>query len=109
MDQRPRFAHELFEAVHHVAHLAAEILHRLAAPSGHRGVESRPVIDGRVLTFQAAGREFRGRETGSTWNLLGQAVKGPLAGRRLTAIPHVDAFWFAWAAFNPTTSLYTEP
>jgi hypothetical protein len=35
-------------------------------------------------------------------------VKGPLAGRRLAAIPHVDAFWFAWAAFNPATSVYGE-
>ncbi len=74
---------------------------------GATGVFS-PVLDGRALTFAPAGGEFRDRETGSTWNLLGQAVKGPLAGRRLAAIPHVDAFWFAWAAFNPTTSLYTE-
>ena len=26
---------------------------------------------------------------------------GALAGRRLTALPHLDAFWFAWEAFNP--------
>jgi Protein of unknown function (DUF3179) len=67
-----------------------------------------PVIDGRRLTFEPASEGFRDRETDSTWNLLGHAVKGPQAGRRLTAIPHVDAFWFAWAAFHPATSVYGE-
>jgi Protein of unknown function (DUF3179) len=66
------------------------------------------VVDGRTLTFEALPEGFRDRETGSTWNLLGHAVTGPLAGRRLTAVPHVDAFWFAWAAFNPTTSVYGQ-
>jgi len=28
-------------------------------------------------------------------------------GKRLKAIPHVDAFWFAWAAFHPATTIYT--
>jgi len=66
-------------------------------------------VEGRTLTFEATPAGFRDSETGSTWNLLGHAVKGPLAGRRLTAVPHVDAFWFAWAAFNPGTSVYGEP
>jgi len=66
------------------------------------------VLEGRALTFEASAEGFRDRETGSTWTLLGHAVKGPLAGRRLTAVPHVDAFWFAWAAFNPATSVYGE-
>jgi len=66
------------------------------------------VLEGRTLTFEATSEGFKDRETTSSWNLLGQAVKGPLAGRRLTAVPHVDAFWFAWAAFNPATSLFGE-
>ncbi|MGH7332104.1 MAG: DUF3179 domain-containing protein [Candidatus Rokuibacteriota bacterium] len=65
-----------------------------------------PVVDGRALSFEAIREGFRDRETDSTWNLLGHAIKGTLAGRRLTPIPHVDAFWFAWAAFNPSTSIY---
>ena len=67
-----------------------------------------PVVEGRTLTFEAVPEGFRDRETGSTWSLLGHATKGPLAGRRLTAVPHVDAFWFAWAAFNPATSVYGQ-
>ncbi|MBI4638639.1 MAG: DUF3179 domain-containing protein [Candidatus Rokubacteria bacterium] len=66
----------------------------------------RPAIGGRALTFEPATDGFRDRETGSAWNLLGHAVKGPLAGKRLEPVPHVDAFWFAWAAFNPATSIY---
>jgi hypothetical protein len=63
-------------------------------------------VEGRTLTFEATAAGFKDRETGSTWTLLGHAAKGPLAGRRLTALPHVDAFWFAWAAFHPATSIY---
>jgi hypothetical protein len=74
-------------------------------PVGATGV-FRPVVDGRALSFEAAGAGFRDRETGSTWNLLGHAVAGPFAGRRLTPVPHVDAFWFAWAAFYPATTLH---
>jgi len=74
---------------------------------GATGTFSR-VAEGRALTFEATAEGFRDRETGSTWTLLGHAVKGPLARRRLTPVPHVDAFWFAWAAFNPATSIYTD-
>jgi len=74
---------------------------------GATGAFSR-VLESRGLTFEATAEGFRDQETGSTWTLLGHAVKGPLAGRRLTAVPHVDAFWFAWAAFNPATSVYGE-
>ncbi len=64
---------------------------------------------GKVRTFEPAGDAFRDRETGSLWNVLGHAVKGPQAGERLRPIPHVDAFWFAWAAFHPGTSIHSEP
>ncbi len=75
---------------------------------GATSVFSR-VVTGRPLTFEATPEGFRDRETGSTWNLLGHGIKGSLAGQRLTPVPHVDAFWFAWAAFNPTTSVFGDP
>ena len=74
---------------------------------GATGVFSRRLGD-RVLTFEVTGAAFRDRETGSTWNLLGVAQGGPRRGERLRAIPHVDAFWFAWAAFHPATSVHPE-
>jgi hypothetical protein len=82
-----------------------EIKHSRAV--GAAGVFRR-ALEGRALTFEATSSGFRDRETGSSWTLLGYAVKGFLTGRRLTAVPHVDAFWFAWAAFNPTTTVYGD-
>ena len=65
-----------------------------------------PRVDGRTLSFGAAGpAQFRDRETGSRWTVAGLATDGPLKGTRLTALPHQDAFWFAWAAFQPDTAL----
>lgn len=63
-------------------------------------------LDGQALSFEPAdGGGFRDRETGSTWSALGIATAGPLAGRQLTAVPHVDTFWFAWSAFQPDTEV----
>ena len=68
-----------------------------------------PEVGGKTLTFEGAPDGFRDRQTGTRWNLLGHAVTGPLAGKRLRPIPHVDAFWFAWAAFYPATSIHGAP
>lgn len=72
---------------------------------GATAVYSR-VVDGRALTFEPGPTGFRDAETGSVWNLLGRAVSGPLAQRELRPLPHVDAFWFAWAAFHPATTIH---
>jgi len=63
-------------------------------------------VGDRMLTFEPAADGFRDRETSSLWSFFGRGVKGPLAGRQLRSIPHVDAFWFAWAAFHPDTTIY---
>lgn len=65
--------------------------------------------EGRVLTFSKEGATFRDAETGSVWNLLGQAVDGPLAGTRLRLAHHRNEFWFAWAAFFPDGTVYQVP
>ncbi len=68
-----------------------------------------PRVNGRPLTFSAAGGgAFRDRQTGSRWTVAGLAIEGPLKGSRLTALPHQDAFWFAWAAFQPDTALVKQ-
>ena len=64
-----------------------------------------PVIDGQELTFAATDAGFVDDQTGSTWNLLGTALAGPLAGQQLAAIAHVDTFWFAWGAFRPDSAV----
>lgn len=65
-------------------------------------------LDGRVLTFDPLdGGLFRDRETGSTWDLLGNATDGSLKGRHLIPAVHTNEFWFAWAAFNQGSPVYT--
>lgn len=72
---------------------------------GSSGVFSR-LAASRTLTFEPAGDgEFRDRETGSTWNILGQAVAGALEGTALEPIAHGNHFWFAWAVFRPETKV----
>jgi hypothetical protein len=65
-----------------------------------------PNLDGEQLTFRREGGRIVDDQTGSEWNILGQAVNGPLAGARLEPIVHADHFWFAWAAFEPDTLIY---
>lgn len=63
-------------------------------------------LDGQMLTFRLGADGFTDDQTGSVWNVLGQAVSGPLAGQFLTPIVHGNHFWFAWAAFAPETEVY---
>jgi len=64
-----------------------------------------PIAGGRRLELVPDPHGFRDRQTGSTWSILGVATAGPLAGTRLAPIEHLDAFWFAWAAFAPSSTL----
>ena len=65
----------------------------------------RPELDGRKLTFEERNGTVVDIQTGSTWNVLGLSVAGPLRGRRLTPVLHGNHFWFAWAAFFPETQV----
>ena len=68
-----------------------------------------PEANGERLTFRLEGSVdegvFMDNETGSTWDILGNAVAGR-AGAKLERIVHQDHFWFAWAAFKPDTLIY---
>lgn len=75
------------------------------ADVGAVGVFSR-VLNAQELSFSWDGVHFTDQETGSSWNLLGQAVAGELSGQRLTPIVHDNTLWFAWAAFKPETRIY---
>ena len=65
-----------------------------------------PRVDEQDLTFRADGDSIVDNETGSVWSILGQAVEGPLTGKKLTQIVHANHFWFAWGAFKPGTMIY---
>ena len=83
-----------------------------ATIAGGRDIGSTGVfaasVAGRALSFQAVAGGFRDVQTGSTWNLLGRAVAGPLNGIALSPTVHVDTFWFVWAVFVPRTRLVTS-
>ena len=72
-----------------------------------------PSVDDQVLTFtrvpDAASSDgpggFTDDQTGTTWSILGRALDGPLAGTQLQPIEHIDTFWFAAAAYDPTIEL----
>jgi hypothetical protein len=75
---------------------------------GATGVFS-PIVGEQQLTFDPAAEEgaLVDHETGSLWSIFGVATDGPLEGERLEPIGHGDYFWFAWAAFEPDTRIWT--
>jgi len=72
---------------------------------GTTGVFLSAVGDQKLTFTSLNDGTFRDDETGSTWDILGEAIAGPLEGTFLTSVPHHDTFWFAWAAFTPDSNL----
>ena len=76
----------------------------------------RTVRDGaadRALTFDRVATltpphpfMLKDRETGTIWNLRGEAERGPMAGKQLQQLPAHNGFWFAWATFWQNTGVY---
>jgi hypothetical protein len=67
----------------------------------------KSAVNGRELLFTARpDGAFIDGETGSTWNIMGEATAGPLAGTRLEQLVHHDIFWFVWSAFQPEGRLF---
>ena len=58
------------------------------------------------LTFAYRDGSYRDDETGSTWDLGGRAVAGPLEGARLESPPSLFTFWFAYVAAFPDAGLF---
>jgi hypothetical protein len=63
-------------------------------------------VEGQTLNFSFDGSRILDDQTGSEWNILGQAVSGELAGTRLEEVVSINHFWFSWAAFKPDTRIY---
>lgn len=42
---------------------------------------------------------LRDRETGSLWNVRGEAYAGPMKGETLEQVTSFNSFWFAWSIF----------
>lgn len=66
-----------------------------------------PVVDGQRLSFEDRDGEIVDAETESVWTVTGEAVSGPMQGTRLEPVDRAYvAFWFAWALFQPETTVY---
>lgn len=66
-----------------------------------------PRAGGQNLTFEVVNEQYRDIETGSTWDLLGRAIDGPLDGERLARLTDAYiAFWFAWQFFQPDSDIF---
>ncbi|MEL7434854.1 MAG: DUF3179 domain-containing protein [Chloroflexota bacterium] len=63
-------------------------------------------VDGRTLTFIHDGSRVVDEQTGSEWNIFGEAIAGELIGTQLPEYTFFSHFWFAWASANPDTLLY---
>jgi hypothetical protein len=68
-----------------------------------------PRMDDKVLHFKFRGTRFVDEETGSEWDITGQAIDGEHKGKRLAPIPHGHEFAFAWLAFQPNTIIWRKP
>lgn len=70
------------------------------------------VVDGQVLEFEKFGTSpfhVRDSSTGSTWDIRGQAVDGPLKGEQLAWVTSFVTQWYGWAEYHPGTGLYGDP
>jgi uncharacterized protein DUF3179 len=83
-----------------------------------RGADRRSVrvfdrrVDGRALEFvvkpDTPAFAAVDVETGSEWDFAGAAVRGPLAGRRLERVPHLEDYWFDWKTYHPQTLIFAH-
>lgn len=64
------------------------------------------MVGGEELEFNFVDGEILDKQTGSTWNILGQAISGELEGQQLAPVVSINHFWFSWAAFRPETRIY---
>jgi len=65
-------------------------------------------LDNRVLNFEHSDDVIKDIETGSSWDILGRAIAGPLVGQRLEQVDSGVHFAFAWLAFNPDSDIYQQ-
>jgi hypothetical protein len=67
-------------------------------------------LDGRELELYrrpgAAPLRLVDAQTGSEWSFAGDAIAGPLAGRRLTPVYVLADYWFDWRTYHPRTKVY---
>jgi hypothetical protein len=81
----------------------------VATDPGDSLVAYERTVEGQPLAFERADDRHL-RAGGSRWRVVsGRAVDGPFEGSQLTRANDVSPkFWFAWAQFNPETTVYGQ-
>lgn len=83
-------------------------------PDSGAGRVFDPVLDGKPFTFDAAPPRqglpvLQDRETGTVWSAIsGEALSGPLAGKRMALIPSIILIWERWKEFHPDSWVLAE-
>ena len=59
-------------------------------------------VDGKTLTFHLSDGQLEDDQTGSRWDpITGEAVAGPLQGKRLTLLPTIVSDLYSWFLYYP--------
>lgn len=66
-------------------------------------------VDGRTLEFVWNDKGLADTETGSHWDLFGEATSGPLAGCRLAFVPSGLEKWYGWAPAYADKAMVWSP
>lgn len=66
------------------------------------------MLDGKEYTFGVSGKLWHNglvmydHQTDTLWSgITGKALVGPLQGKQITRVPHVNIYWFAWRVKPP--------
>jgi hypothetical protein len=68
-------------------------------------------VDEKILDFFVKAKkpnQFVDSNTGSQWNFDGEAISGPLAGKKLQKLVILKDFWFDWLNYHPNTASYNS-
>jgi hypothetical protein len=71
---------------------------------GTTAVFATDVLD-EPRTFTRVGGRFVHQASGTSFDLFGRGLDGPLTGLQLERVTHLDTFWFAWSSYHPDTEL----
>jgi len=86
----------------------------VAYPVGNLILSYERRVDDQELTFRLATSatsfpfNLVDEQTNSTWTVLGEAITGPLSGKKLTRTLSYNAYWFAWGAFYPGALIHGQ-
>jgi hypothetical protein len=74
-------------------------------PRAGFGLAYSPIVDGEVLKFRVEDESVTD-SSGTTWDLRGRAVAGPLKDSQLVFVTSFVTEWYGWAAYHPETTIF---